>query len=294
MTLGRKAFFLFLLLVASGGGYYAASQFSDVSIIQAENVTPVQSASPIDPNILLPDLVPLPPQDVKLDKRDDSCYLLFSTTYYNQGLGQFELRADPKTAGVRADIARDVMQRVYLKDGGHEDSLVGNFLWHQEHLHYHYADFITYDLSVVDAPPNPELDGMLTKSTFCLRDISRVYLPLENKRDVAEYKICGKELQGVSVGWGDTYYFDYPGQALNITSLKSGTYKLEFAVNPNRRLKELSFDNNVASAIIKLDMEAGTVAVLSTIPTEIPEYEYVHLEDPFGIQYRECKGYIAC
>src|SRR3989344_9230877 len=106
MTLGRKAFFLFLLLVASGRAYYAASQFRDVSIIQAENVTPVQSASPIDPNILLPDLVPLPPQDVKLDKRDDSYYLLFSTTYYNQGLGQFELRADPKTAGVRADIAQ--------------------------------------------------------------------------------------------------------------------------------------------------------------------------------------------
>src|SRR3989344_290945 len=287
MAFGKKGLFLILVLVIAGIGYYGASRLGDGPAVAAENIRgSVPTPPATDPNVLLPDLIPLPPADVQLDKREDGMYLLFSTTYYNQGLGQFELRADPKTAGVRADIARDVMQRVYLKDGGYEDSLVGNFLWHQEHLHYHYADFITYDLSVVDAPPNPELDGMLTKSTFCLRDISRVFLPLENKRDVAEYKICCKELQGVSVGWGDTYYFDYPGQALNISSLKSGTYKLEFVVNPNRRLKELSFDNNVASAVIKLDMELGTVAVVSTIPSEIPKYEYVHLEDPFGIQYR--------
>ena len=287
MAFGKKGLFLILVLVIAGIGYYGASRLSDGPIVAAENIPESVPTPPTaDPNILLPDLIPLPPADIKLDKREDGLFLLFSTTYYNPGLGQFELRADPKTKGIRADIERDVVQRVYHKDGSYEDSLVGNFLWHQEHLHYHYADFVTYDLSVVDAPPNPELDGLLTKSTFCLRDVSKVIgLELENAREEAEYKICGKELQGVSVGWGDTYYYDYPGQALNVTSLASGTYKLTFVVNPNRRLKEISFDNNIAWAIFKLDTEARTVEGLEKFPAVTPEVDHVHLEDPFGMQY---------
>ncbi len=287
MHLGKTLLFILVLAILLAGGYWGISKFGDGPVAEADNIPAPEPEKPIlDPNILMPDLIPLPPADVKIDKRADANYLLFSTTYYNPGRGNFELRADPATKGVRADIERDVVQRVYNKDGSYTDSLVGNFLWHQEHLHYHYADFITYDLSVVDAPTHEDLEGYLTKSTFCLRDVSKVIgMEIENARDEADYKICGKELQGVSVGWGDTYYYDYPGQALNISSLSSGTYKLEFEVNPNRRLQELDFDNNIAWAIFKLDVEAGSVEVLERFPAQTPEIEHVHLEDPFGMQY---------
>lgn len=37
----------------------------------------------------------------------------------------------------------------------------GTFLWHQEHLHYHFADFAVYDLEAIqtDEPP-PDLSGV--------------------------------------------------------------------------------------------------------------------------------------
>ncbi len=239
-----------------------------------------------DPNELLPDLVPLPAQDLQLQKVESGdLHLLFSTTYFNQGRGNLELRADPATAGIRADIERDVLQRVYFANGGHRDKVVGHFLWHQEHLHYHYADFVVYDLTSVDNPNHPDLTGILQKSTFCLRDISKVLADIpgaKSKEDIS-YKICGKELQGVSVGWGDTYYYNYPDQALDVTSLETGTYKLTFIVNPEKRLDETAYANNTSSVTFKLDRENQTVTVLEEVPNNLPKVEHIFLEDPMGI-----------
>lgn len=237
-----------------------------------------------DPNDLLPDLLPLPPRDLKVEKVSDGRTLLyFSTTYYNQGRGTMELRADPATAGIRSDIERDVLQRIYEADGEYREKTVGTFMWHQEHLHYHFTDFITYDLEAVEASTTEDLSGNLVKSTFCLRDVSRVFLDLPNKAAEAGYTICGKERQGVSVGWGDTYYWNYPDQALDISNLPSGTYRLTFIANPAKRLEEIRYDNNTASAVFRLDMEALTIEVLEETPKDTPEVEHVHLDDPFGM-----------
>src|SRR3989344_5960217 len=237
-----------------------------------------------DPNELVPDLVPLPPQDVKIQIRDDGAVmLLFSTTYYNQGRGAVELRADPKTKGVRADIERDILQRIYLKDGTYREKIVGNFMWHQAHLHYHFADFVMYDLEAVDAPNHPDLSGVRSKSTFCLRDVSRVEMELPRRAEEAVYRVCYKELQGVSVGWGDTYFYDYPDQGLNISDLTSGTYRLSFYVNPEQRLEEISLQNNTSSAILEINMEERAVRVLEQTPAFTPPIEHIHLEQPFGL-----------
>ena len=144
---------------------------------------------------LLPDLVPLPAQDVRVDKRGSDILLSFSTTYFNQGKGPLELIADPKTKGIRSDIVRDVLQRIYLIGGGYRDRVSGTFLWHQEHLHYHFDDFVIYDLEAVDVKNPPDLSGVRTKSTFCIRDISLVdkNYAIENRANDAKYKICGKE-----------------------------------------------------------------------------------------------------
>ncbi len=228
---------------------------------------------------LLPDLVPLPPQDVVVQESAGRTYLLFSTVYYNQGDGVMELRADEATAGIREDIERDVFQRIYRNDDAYRDRIVGNFLWHQEHLHYHYSDFVEYSLSTEG--DESEKRTWSEKATFCLRDISRVALDLPNRSEDALYKVCWKELQGVSIGWGDTYFYDYPDQDLDITDLPTGEYRLTFNVNPLLRLEELRYDNNVASALLYIDQEAGTVETVSTIPDVLPEIEHVYPEQVF-------------
>ena len=227
---------------------------------------------------LLPDIVPLPPQDLKLEVGTSTTLLRFSTVYYNQGKGPLELRADPKTKGIRSDIERDVFQRIYAKDGSYRDKVAGTFLWHQEHLHYHFDDFVNYDLEAVSAPGHPDLSGSRVKSTFCIRDVSRVKIEVENRPKDAAYQICGKELQGISVGWGDTYFYSYPDQFLNITDLSSGTYRLSFHANPSRRFDELSFDNNKSYIVFTIDMKKGTFEITEEFPKNAPEVEHVYPE----------------
>src|SRR3989344_8450394 len=203
-----------LLSLPLFGAYYGWASYTEGELVAAATSTPATEQAPVafvdtsDPNDLLPDLVPLPPQDVKIQVRDDGAVmLLFSTTYYNQGRGPVELRADPRTKGVRADIERDILQRIYRKDESYREKTVGHFMWHQEHQHYHFADFVTYDLEAVDAPNHPDLSGVRSKSTFCLRDVSRVEMELPYRAEEAAYWVCYKEIQGVSVGWGDTYFY---------------------------------------------------------------------------------------
>lgn len=239
----------------------------------------VVDAAPADG--LLPDLVLAPPSDLKLSQNGDRMLLMFSTTYFNQGAAPVELIADPKTAGIQEDLERDVFQRVFREDGSSQDRVIGTFMWHNEHLHYHFADFANYDLSAVAASPHEDLSGSYSKATFCVRDVSRV-LSMTDETDEADYLICGKERQGISVGWGDTYFFDYPDQNLNVTGLASGTYRLAFSVNPSRRIEESNYDNNTSSVLVFLDMEEGVVLVLDEYPRDTPEIEHVHLEQPFG------------
>jgi len=241
-------------------------------------------------NALLPDIAPLPPRDFTIEHRGETMLLRFSTTYYNQGRGPLELRADSATANIRDDIERDVFQRVYQEEPETEtneeykNSKVGTFLWHQEHVHYHFSDFIDYTLARINEDgAQIDADTVTTKATFCIRDVSRVELELPARAEEAAYRICGKDLQGISVGWADTYFADYPDQSVDITNLSSGMYRLTFTVNPEHVWEELDFHNNVSWVLIALDMEHGTVSVLEEYPASPPPVEHIHLEQPFGL-----------
>jgi len=231
---------------------------------------------------LLPDIVPLPPKDLVLEKNGDNIFLRFSTTYFNKGKGPLEFIADKKTAGQRRDLERNVFQRIYKNDGGFRDRMSGTFLWHQEHLHYHFSDFVTYDLEAVEVPEvSPDLSGIKQKSTFCIRDISKVKAKIENSKEKAKYLICGKEIQGISVGWGDTYFYNYPDQILNVVDLPSGTYKLTFHVNPKNIFDEENHDNNISSAVFKLDMDSLKVELIDENPKNLPSVEHIHINQKF-------------
>ncbi|MEX0909760.1 MAG: lysyl oxidase family protein [Candidatus Paceibacterota bacterium] len=237
----------------------------------------------IDENIsLLPDLVPLPPSDMVLEGAGAGTLLRFSTTYYNVGDGPLELQADPDTRSVIGDQERDVFQRIYKTDDTYRDSHVGTFLWHDPHLHYHFADFITYDLEAVEVEgPEPDLKGLLKKSTFCIRDMSHIEIDLENRPADANYQVCGKERQGISVGWADTYFYTYPDQTLVVGDLPPGTYRLTFVVNPEDRFEETTKENNTSSVVFELDVEEGSLEVVRQEPEETPEVTHIYVDDEF-------------
>lgn len=282
----REAFLPFVLGLLTVG-LFSAYDRASVPVVKYERRVPsldemVQTEiAQSSPDERLPDLVPLPARDLTLeDGPDGHLRLLFSTTYFNQGSGPVELVADARTAGLADDIDRFVSQRIYRKDDTFSDHVVGTFSWHQEHRHYHFSDFVSYILTSESGSNEPIL---LHKATFCIRDVSRLKNAVEGKKGSATYTVCGKERQGVSVGWGDTYYYNYPDQAIDLSDIASGTYRLTFVVNPARRLREQAYLNNKSSVVFSLNKDNRSLTVQSESPAHSPEIEHIHLDDPFGL-----------
>jgi hypothetical protein len=215
---------------------------------------------------LLPDIVPLPARDIKLVTIGGRTLLIFSTAYWNKGKGPLELLADPETKGIPGDIERNIYQRVYRIDGTHRDRLAGTFLWHQIHLHYHYSDFVDYVIEIVDT--NSGVPQVKRKATFCVRDMKFIE-KLDKTPKQPNYTICGKERQGVSVGWGDEYDYTLADQSLDVTNIPKGLYRLMFRVNPRNRFDELDTDNNISRVLLQIDPAKKSVQVFKD--EDVPE-----------------------
>ena len=211
---------------------------------------------------LLPDIVALPPSDVTLKTENGRTYLLFTTAYWNKGRGPLEIVADPATKGIKADIVRKVFQRIYRLDGDYRERLSGSFLWHQPHLHYHFADFALYTLTAVDPATKSFKTVGQAKSTFCIRDSEPIDFSSPGAGKTPSYTICGKERQGISAGWADAYYYNYVDQRFDVTGAPQGQYLLTITINPEDRFEEVTKDNDKAEVLLLLNVKDNFVEVL--------------------------------
>lgn len=216
-----------------------------------------------DQMVLMPDIVSIPPLDIVLKKENGRTYLLFTGSYWNKGRGPLELVADPATKNLTDDHNRKIFQRVYSLDGNYTERLSGIFLWHSPHKHYHFQDFAVYGLEGIgfDAPDQPS--KLSQKSTYCVRDSEPIDLAHPGASKSPSYSICGKERQGISPGWADSYYYTYVDQKFDVTNFPAGQYKLTMTVNPLNRFDEITTDNNVGETIINLDVANNKVRVMS-------------------------------
>ena len=104
--------------------------------------------------------------------------------------------------------------------------------------------------------------GQSQKSTFCVRDSEPIDLSHPGAIKSASYNICGRERQGISPGWADSYYYTYVDQRFDVTGFAKGKYSLKIVINPENRFDEITKDNNVGEAIIDLDLINNKVKVL--------------------------------
>ena len=209
---------------------------------------------------LRPNLQALPASDLQLQTTSDGRTLLrFSTTSRNMGAGPLELQAGeliPPAVG--NDWKQKVYQRVYLEGGGYSDYLAGSFEYHAAHGHVHFEGYARYELQPEAAPGASERIG--EKVTFCVMDTTRIdtRLPGAPKRPV--YSACGYQVQGMSVGWGDTYGYHLAGQEIDVTGLPDGIYVLRISIDPYNRLLETNDTDNEST--VRLQLAGGTVTVL--------------------------------
>jgi len=206
-----------------------------------------------------PNLIPLPASSLSLvaDASGNST-LRFSTTSWNNGTGPLQLEAGPVDTG---SGKQQVFQRVFLSDGTSFLRLAGYFEWHPAHNHFHFDDYALYTLQPVNAPGGSLRSG--SKTTFCVMDTTKINAALPGAPTQAVYSTCGQYIQGMSVGWGDTYGAHLPGQEIDFTANADGIYQLKIEIDPKKVIIESTETDNVSCVLLSIK-KPSTVTVLDS------------------------------
>lgn len=208
----------------------------------------ILSAAAVDADtasLRYPDLKTVPPSDLRFEtvtyQGVTSKVLRFSNTVWNAGQGPLELHGE-------AGGSSTITQRIYGDGGTFNDANVANdFIFHPGHNHFHFQDFAEYqlwtkadyDAWVSSGRSVGQAKRVGTKTTFCIMDTGlRQALP--GSPSSAVYNQCGTTLQGLSVGWGDTYGWHLPEQWIDLgtSMLSDGTYVLRSVADPRDKLYE--------------------------------------------------------
>jgi hypothetical protein len=225
---------------------------------------------------LLPNLEPFPASDVQLVSGANGLELRFSTTSWNRGVGPVELIGGPVLVpGTPEDPGSQIVyQNIYRTDGSIRQETVGTFEYHGgTHRHFHFEDYAKYTLQPISVQGTI---GEGSKVSFCLLDNTKVNTRLPNAAKREHYIGCSPTIQGISVGWGDTYVSALDGQSVPFGNNPDGDYLLIIEVNPNHNLFESSYSDNIACAVVRVNVSAMTASVIGTscntvVPVTISE-----------------------
>ena len=189
--------------------------------------------------------------------------LRFAVTTANLGEGPLEFHGGETGSG-----KQNVYQRVFLSDGAHYDRLVGSFVWHPLHNHIHVEGYAEYTLQRLGAPGGSQRTS--EKTSFCVIDTDRIDHRLPGASKKAVYTTCESVVQGMSVGWGDTYGAHLPGQEIDLTDLADGDYALTITADPKGRLIEGNTADNTSCVLLRIGVSDLTLDVLNAESCDDP------------------------
>jgi hypothetical protein len=193
-----------------------------------------------------PDLRTLTPSDLHLGTQlvaGQNHYVVeFTNSAWNAGQGPLELHGIPH---VPYDGFFDATQWIYEQPTGVTVKPVGTFAFHPSHGHFHFNDFARYELWTQRAFDRAKAANFTTgkplyvaaKQSFCLLD---TFQAGPNAAPVGVYMTCTPLMEGLSVGWADTYDWTLPDQWVDVgqTPLFDGQYVLRSIVDPDNRIYE--------------------------------------------------------
>ena len=236
----------------------------------------------------LPDVVDAPPEQIQMWKIGRTDQLRFTTEHINLGDGPLQVRAELDIGqcvaedGITYDHCSRATQEIFDSEdtsGAIVDTQdAGLSVYHPEHNHWHMAAVVDFLLlpgrvgarvdALVDHGTGPAYQMTVTatqKTTFCLIDFSKTDLVHENSTKV--YHHCGEDpqlgpLQGISVGWADSYHQSTELQQLDVTRIPDGEYTLVFAADPHDHWLETDEDNNNSWAEIRIYTQGGNRKVV--------------------------------
>ena len=211
------------------------------------------------PVMFLPDLQIMPPVElyIQYDENTSRKALRFSTTVANIGQGPLEMLGhyDPNTGKTMATQSIQSRNEVLEK-------FVGYFVYHPTHFHWHFENFTVFELRSYD-PSNGALQQLLAttgKMSFCISDTMVLHSEIAGTPPQPEFPTCNPKVQGISVGWSDTYYSVVPGQHIDITNVPDGYYAVRSIADPDNLLLESNKTNNAVTVYVQI---AGTDVVVT-------------------------------
>jgi hypothetical protein len=244
--------------------------------------TPAAAQAPAP---LYPDLRTLPPAFAFMTPTmvdgENHRLLRFTASIWNAGPGPLELRGESSEGQTLA------YQRIYDESGGFTERLVGQFVYHEGHHHWHFEHFAEYQLWrrgdyqmwLASGRQEGQPRWRSSKTTgqtesFCMRDSEPVQ-SLPGGPDAPVYTACDQELQGISVGWADTYTFDLPDQYIDLGRSRppNGSYVLRIIADPLNLLYESQNGDDpdresatANEATVALRIRGNAVSVSSQTP----------------------------
>lgn len=223
-----------------------------------------------------PDLITKAPFNVRLVAGKGATFrrLFFANTIGNVGDGPLELRAENDATTGTTDAIQEIYTHPAAPVAGKggppmtllSSSLVGTFVFHPAHSHWHMADFARYELRSINADGSTgPVVAATEKFSFCMIDTDVVDSTLAHYGMGLGHS-CGQNArQGVKVGWGDTYSSSLPDQFVDITTIADGRYRLVSVADPNStelpggQLLETNDHNNAASVDVTITRTAVTI-----------------------------------
>jgi Tol biopolymer transport system component len=229
---------------------------------------------------LLPDLDQQAPSGILVMKTAGRTRLGFTSAVDNIGDGPIHI------LGTRVGAARTMRadQLIHLRNGTlHIVREIGRLAYepHPPHFHWHLEPYESYELRRASDDAFVARDG---KSGFCLLDRwgyalrrpGTVRRPPRFVGDCAALRPEARRVdEGSSVGFTDRYPGFFHGQDIDISGLEPGLYVLVHRANPERRIRELRYSNNAASALIRIsEADASTGVPTATIVRRCPASDH--------------------
>jgi hypothetical protein len=244
---------------------------------------------------LLPDLVVQRPSELYLAEGGKEIRLRVSNTVANQGTGPLEIEGNKD--GVACNLpgkprGRHTLQNIFEDtpddasegyfdretEGGEPDDRreAGCSRFHPKHDHWHFDNFARYTL--FDEETGARVGGS-RKVSFCVIDTGHPFPELPGSPtdqdgpyypqdpEHPKFPTCSEtSVDGLSIGWEDTYGASLPGQGITVTGLRRGAYCLRIETDPvtgpsdhDGVLLEQDEGNNTRSVRLRLRAGKGVV-----------------------------------
>ncbi|HEX2040774.1 MAG TPA: lysyl oxidase family protein [Acidimicrobiales bacterium] len=232
-------------------------------------------ADPLDPYLgnpgrSLPNLVPTV-ADIHVDDYrftdtafEQGQFLLFDTRAQNLGTVPLQLTVDEVDTPETSTVSQCVSWRSVEAHLCRATEPAGGFTWHDDHNHFHYTDFATYQLrKVVGNRPDYSDAGLVRRAdkvSFCLVD-SDTARP--DARPVPLYKSCLPAVQGITPGWTDIYDYDTVGQNFPLAGMTDGTYALVIDMDYANTILETDDTDNYVEVIFEISGGLKDVQIVS-------------------------------